>query len=91
MLSQSRRRLLELPVMFAFACDHAEAVAYPSLLDPDAPGRNFDTVGDTADLWFVRFAIDPGCRLSRARDLLRLPVRIRPGSDAEDRANAPAP
>jgi hypothetical protein len=87
----SRRLLLELPVMFAFACDHAEAEACPSLLDPDAPGRNFDTVGDTADLWLVRFAIEPGCRLSRARDLLRPPVRIRKGPDAVAGASAPAP
>jgi hypothetical protein len=63
------RLLLEAPVMFAHGCHDSEAVAYPALLDPDAPGRNFDTVGDDADLWLVRFAVEKGCRLSRARDL----------------------
>lgn len=67
------RLLLETPVMFALDCAEREAVAYPSLIDPAAPGRNFDTVGDTADLWLVRFAVE-GCRLSVTRDLLRLPV-----------------
>jgi hypothetical protein len=86
-----RRRLLESPVMFAFGCDDLQALAYPSLVEPDAPGRNFDTVGDTADLWLVRFAIEPGCRLSRARDLPHLPVRVRPGTAADDEASAPAP
>jgi hypothetical protein len=33
-------------------------------------------VGDAADLWLVRFAVEEGCRLSRARDLLRLPVTL---------------
>ena len=76
--SRPERLLVELPVMFAFACHDTLAVAYPSLIDAEAPGRNFDSTGDAADLWLVRFAIEPGCRLSRTRDLLRIPIAITP-------------
>lgn len=51
-------------------------IAYPSLLDPAAEGRNFDDVGDTAILTYVTLRTD-GCAITSDRDLLRRPVAIK--------------
>jgi hypothetical protein len=51
-------------------------IAYPSLLDPRAEGRNFDDVGDTAILTYVTLRTE-GCTITSDRDLLRRPVAIK--------------
>ena len=51
-------------------------IAYPSLLDPKAEGRNFDDVGDTAILTYVTLRTE-GCTITSDRDLLRRPVAIK--------------
>ena len=51
-------------------------IAYPSLLDPQAAGRNFDDVGDTAILTYVTLKTE-GCTITSDRDLLRRPVAIK--------------
>ena len=51
-------------------------IAYPSLLDPRAEGRNFDDVGDTAILTYVTLKTE-GCTITSDRDLLRRPVAIK--------------
>ena len=51
-------------------------IAYPSLVDPEAEGRNFDDVGDTAILTYVTLRTD-GCAITSDRDLLRRPVTIK--------------
>jgi hypothetical protein len=56
-------------------CGGAAPIAYPSLLDPAAPGRNFETVGDTAMLFLTRWN-PAGCKLGMDRDLIRLAVRF---------------
>ncbi|GJD61969.1 hypothetical protein [Methylobacterium frigidaeris] len=53
-----------------------ELVSYPSLIDPTAPGRNFDTVGDTATLYYVTLKTK-GCEVTSDRDLVRRPVAIK--------------
>ena len=50
-------------------------IAYPSLVDRDAPGRNFDTVGDGADLYYATLRV-AGCEITADRDLLRQRVGI---------------
>jgi hypothetical protein len=54
----------------------APLIAYPSLLDPDAKGRNFDDVGDAALLTYASLRVE-GCTITSDRDLLRRPVAIR--------------
>lgn len=49
-------------------------INYPSLIDPEATGRNFDDTGDTADLFLVTLAVD-GCDVKERR-LLRQRIRI---------------
>jgi len=65
-------------------CGDPAPVAYPSLLDPASPGRNFETVGPTAFLFLTRW--NPAkCQLGADRDLIRLPVRL----TAVDRPRTP--
>lgn len=51
-------------------------IAYPSLLDPSAQGRNFDDVGDTALLTYVSLKTE-GCAITSDRDLVRRPLAIK--------------
>lgn len=48
---------------------------YPTLIDHDAPGQNFDTSGAEAYLYFTRLNFGPG---DLDRDLLRVRVEITP-------------
>ena len=51
-------------------------IAYPSLLDPNAKGRNFDDVGDSARLVYATLRTE-GCRITSDRDLVRRPVAVK--------------
>lgn len=69
------------------ACDGGRnrdgtTIAYPSLIDHTAHGRNFDDAGDTAYLYYTRIR-NHGCAASAERVLLRARVTIaRPGGGA---------
>ena len=54
----------------------AGLIAYPSLLDPSAQGRNFDDTGDTALLTYATLRTQ-GCTITSDRDLVRRPVAIK--------------
>jgi hypothetical protein len=49
------------------------------LIDPQSPSRNFETIGDTAYLYFTRFHFR-NCAANLDRDLLRVPITVRPSS-----------
>lgn len=51
-------------------------IAYPSLIDPAATGRNFDDTGDAALLTYVTLRTE-GCTITSDRDLLRRPLAIK--------------
>ncbi|WP_244471607.1 hypothetical protein [Methylobacterium sp. ARG-1] len=71
------RLLLEGATLYDDPCGAtAPLIAYPSLLDPAAQGRNFDDVGDRALLTFASLRVE-GCTITSDRDLLRRPVVIR--------------
>ncbi|WP_019905390.1 hypothetical protein [Methylobacterium sp. 77] len=53
-----------------------DLIAYPSILDPTATGRNFDDVGDSALLTYVTLRRE-GCTVTSDRDLLRRPLSIK--------------
>ena len=68
-----RRPLMEVPLP-SFATDpSAVSYAYPSVIDPDSPGFNFEFVDDEVYLFFTRFNEGQG---SNDRDLLRVRVQI---------------
>jgi hypothetical protein len=50
-------------------------ISYPSLLDPEAEGRNFDDIGANADLYYVTLRVE-GCQVTSDRDLLRRRVAV---------------
>jgi len=76
--------VLEVATLGAPDCSGARmTAAYPSLLDPEAPDRNFETVGAMAELMLTR--INPragtgGCSIGMDRDLVRIPVHVAAGS-----------
>lgn len=56
-------------------CGAGLLVAYPSLIDRHSPARNFDTSGDSADLYYATLRVD-GCAVTSDRDLVRRKVSI---------------
>ena len=50
-------------------------IAYPVFLDPAAEGRNFDDVGEAAELFYASLRVE-GCQVTSDRDLLRRRVSI---------------
>ena len=69
------RLLLEAPSELDKTCK--PPVHYPSMLDPASQSRNFETVGDTAYIYYTQYNVK-GCQVSLDRDLRRLPVAIEP-------------
>ena len=51
-------------------------IAYPSILDGNAGGRNFDDVGDTALLTYASLKTE-GCEITSDRDLMRRALAIK--------------
>ena len=70
------RLLLEGKTLYDDPCTAGDRlIAYPSLLDPAAQGRNFDDAGDAALLTYASLRVE-GCTITSDRDLLRRPVAI---------------
>jgi hypothetical protein len=59
----------------AWTCADPAPIAYPSLLDPAASDRNFETVGLAPVLFATRFN-PKGCKADTDRELVRWDVRI---------------
>lgn len=50
--------------------------AYPSLLDSASMDPNFGTTGNFPYLYYTKFNLKNGCRLTLDRDLVRIPIKI---------------
>ena len=70
------RLVLAGKTLYDDACGAASLISYPSLIDRDAQGRNFDDVGDEAELYFATLKVD-GCAVTSDRDLVRRRVAIK--------------
>ncbi|MGY2047760.1 hypothetical protein [Methylobacterium sp. JK268] len=71
------RLLLAGPTLYDDPCRaDGDLISYPSLLDPQASGRNFDDVGDRAELFYAVLR-RKGCEITSDRDLVRRPVAIK--------------
>ncbi|ACA17046.1 conserved hypothetical protein [Methylobacterium sp. 4-46] len=71
------RLLLEGPTLYGDPCRaRGDLISYPSLLDPGARGRNFDDVGERAELFYAVLRRN-GCEITSDRDLVRRPVAIK--------------
>jgi hypothetical protein len=69
------RLLLAGSTFSAFVCDGGAVLAYPSLLDPTSPSRNFDVLASRPYLYVTR-VLPKDCKLGTRRDLIRFPIRI---------------
>ena len=68
--------MIELPSTSTVNPETEVHFAYPSLIDPDSPSRNFETSDDQAFLYVNRF----NAEYYLDRDLIRYPVQITPAS-----------
>lgn len=59
----------------AWRCADPAPIAHPSLLDPAAADRNFETVGRAPVLFATQFGVK-NCRAGADRDLVRWDVRV---------------
>lgn len=70
------RLLLPGPTLYDDACSaKGPLIAYPVLLDPASPSRNFDRSGSRPDLYYDLLQTE-GCDITGRRSLLRQPVTI---------------
>jgi len=65
-------------VTWNYLCGDPDPIAYPSLIDPASPSRNFETVGARAYLYYTQFHYS-NCAQTLDRDLVRLEVNISTG------------
>jgi hypothetical protein len=64
--------------MWDRSCNKTESIFYPSLIDPEAKTHSFEDFGNDGYLYLVRYQIHD-CKVTWDRDLVRIPVSIRPG------------
>ena len=70
------RLLVAGPTLYEDSCkSDGRQIAYPSLIDPAAEGRNFDNVGDRAELFYADLTVN-GCQVVD-RHLMRRSVAIK--------------
>ena len=63
----------------SYVCGGPEPTMYYSLIDPDSPSRNFETVvGKTAYVYYTRFHYT-NCQMTLDRDLVRIPISVTVG------------
>ena len=76
--------LMEAEIRWSADCNPPDPIKDPSLLDPDSTSRNFETVGQRAQLFYTHFHFS-GCNGTLDRDLIRVPIEFtnqQPGGPA---------
>jgi len=71
-----RRLLMEAPLPWTCPTGSEHQVAYPSLLDPASPSRNYETTGRFPSLYFTRLNDRCLLALGADRDLVRIPIEL---------------
>jgi hypothetical protein len=69
------RLLLAVPLLWRRDCAAPAAYAYPGMIDEGDAGAMLDTVAGAAWLTLTRMPLDADCRVTAARDLVRIAVR----------------
>lgn len=67
--------LVELPLLWRRDCAAPAAYAYPALISPESPSRNFETIEDEVWLTAVRMSLGPDCAVGPERDLVAWRLR----------------
>ncbi|PZX17121.1 hypothetical protein LX81_01753 [Palleronia aestuarii] len=69
--------LAALPLLWRRDCAAPAVYAYPALLAPESPSRNFDVLDGPVWLTAVRMPLDGACRVGPERDLVAWPLTRR--------------
>ena len=72
--------LVELPLLWRRDCAAPAVYAYPALIAPESPSRNFDTLVGEVWLTAVKMPLGPDCEVGPERDLVAWRLR-REGTD----------
>ncbi len=67
--------LMEAEVRWSTDCVPPDPIKDPSILDPASTSRNFETVGQTAQLFYTWYHMS-GCNGTLDRDLIRIPIQF---------------
>ncbi len=70
-----RQLLIEMPLSAHYGPGGPDSLAYPVLLDPDSPVRNFDVADRRAYVYYARFNYDTGAAPQDV-DLVRFPIEF---------------
>jgi hypothetical protein len=70
-----RKLLMQSPTIHTYRCGARSPIAYPALLDPSSPSRNFSSSDGSAYLYFTQLRYR-NCEKTPNRDLIRVRVRI---------------
>ncbi len=71
------RLFYDVTTIWEYACGDPDPVLYPSLIDPSSTSRNFETSDGRAYVYYTVLHY-PDCQQTLDRDLVRVPVTIRP-------------
>ncbi len=76
LLAWSRPELVvEVPLLWRRDCTAPAVYAYPALIAPESPSRNFETLEGPVWLTAVRMPLGPDCGVGPERDLIAWPLR----------------
>jgi hypothetical protein len=67
--------LMEAEIRWIADCVKPDPIKDPSILDPSSTSRNFETVGQNAQLFYTWYHMT-GCAGSLDRDLIRVPIQF---------------
>jgi hypothetical protein len=67
--------LMEAEIRWTTDCIKPDPIKDPSILDPASPSRNFETVGQRAQLFYTWYHMN-GCGGTLDRDLIRIPIEF---------------
>jgi len=72
-----RQLIMEVKNGAIWQCGDPDPAAYPSFIDPNSTDRNFATIGQNADLYFVTSRRE-NCMTTSKRDIKRVPIQFSP-------------
>ena len=75
MLHWSKANILMPASTYRPKCDEQATYTWPGLIDPQSQSRNFETIGDSAFLLYVRKPV-VNCKTSWNRNIMRVPVYV---------------
>jgi hypothetical protein len=73
-----RQLIMEVESQQSHMCGDDDVRLYPSFIDHDSPRRNFDTMDNTAYVYYTIGHYTPDCQFGNDRDMARIPIQWSP-------------